>query len=120
MFPPEKYKTTREYHGVVRGYILNEIFRRIEPNGRTMGEYLREEIGAPMGVDIHFGVQEADLERVSDVKTWGAGTILYQSLLPRFLGRKMIVSTFDVISSAKNVWKSSFPGRGIRVFHSLI
>ena len=118
MFPPEKYKTTREYHGVVRGYILNEIFRRIEPYGRTMGEYLRDEIAVPMGIDIHFGVQEAELERVSDVKAWGAGTILYQSLLPRFLGRKMIVSTFDVISSAKNVWKSSFPGRGMRFFHS--
>ena len=41
MLPPEKYKTTREYHGIVRGYILNEIFRRVEPSGRTMGEYLR-------------------------------------------------------------------------------
>ena len=41
MFPPEKYKTTREYHGIVRGFILNEIFRRVEPNGRTMGEFLR-------------------------------------------------------------------------------
>jgi len=31
--------TKREYHGVTRGWILNEIFRRLDPNGRTMGDY---------------------------------------------------------------------------------
>ena len=65
-----------------------------------------------MGVDIHFGVQETDLLRVSDVKTWGAGTILYQSVLPGFMGRKMVVGIFDMISGAMNVRRSSLPGRG--------
>ena len=41
MFPPESFNSTREYHAVTRGYILNEIFRRVEPSGRTMGEFLR-------------------------------------------------------------------------------
>ena len=68
-----------------------------------------------MGVDIHFGVQETDLQRVSDVKTWGAGTILYQSVLPRFMGRKMVVSIFDMISGAVNMMRS-FPGRGMCLF----
>ena len=34
----------REYHGVNRDWITNEIFRRVEPQGRTMGEYIRQEI----------------------------------------------------------------------------
>ncbi len=29
----------REYHAVTRGWIINEVFRRIEPAGRTIGEY---------------------------------------------------------------------------------
>ena len=41
MFPPESFNSTREYHAATRGYILNEIFRRVEPSGRTMGEFLR-------------------------------------------------------------------------------
>lgn len=41
MFPPESFNTPREYHSASRGYILNEIFRRVEPSGRTMGEFLR-------------------------------------------------------------------------------
>jgi hypothetical protein len=34
----------RVYHAVTKDLILNEIFRRIEPKGRTMGEYYREEM----------------------------------------------------------------------------
>jgi hypothetical protein len=32
----------RIYHGFSRDWITGEVFRRVEPNGRTMGEYLRE------------------------------------------------------------------------------
>ena len=34
----------RSYHGMNRDWITNEIFRRVEPRGRTMGEYFREEV----------------------------------------------------------------------------
>ncbi len=44
VFPDERYETTREYHGLSRGWILNEIFRRVEPSGRTIGEYLKERL----------------------------------------------------------------------------
>ena len=40
MFPPESWGP-REYHEATRGYILNEIFRRVDQSGRTMGEFLR-------------------------------------------------------------------------------
>ena len=49
-------KYPREYHDFSRGMIANEIFRRIEPEGRTMGEYMREEIHEKMGIDIHCGL----------------------------------------------------------------
>ena len=29
---------------MTRDWILNEIFRRVEPNKRTMGEYLEQEL----------------------------------------------------------------------------
>jgi hypothetical protein len=40
-FPPAEGGTNREYHAATRGLILNEIFRRVEPNRRTIGEFLR-------------------------------------------------------------------------------
>ncbi len=42
MYPPKKYGTVREYHSMSRGFILNEIFRRADPKGRTIGEFLRQ------------------------------------------------------------------------------
>ena len=38
----KKAKTKREYHYLTRGCILNEIVRRVDPNGRTIGEIIRE------------------------------------------------------------------------------
>ena len=32
-FPPESLGSKREYHGLSRGLILNEVFRRVEPKG---------------------------------------------------------------------------------------
>ena len=34
--------TNREYHYITRGCILNEIVRRVDKKGRTMGEIIRE------------------------------------------------------------------------------
>ena len=40
----------REYHRLSRDWISNEIFRRIHPEGLTMGEYLeRKNIGIYCG-----------------------------------------------------------------------
>ena len=34
----------RVYHGMTKDWITNEIFRRVEPQGRTMGEYFKQEL----------------------------------------------------------------------------
>ena len=39
--PPLSLGTDREYHAVTRGHILNEILRRVDPQHRTLGEFLR-------------------------------------------------------------------------------
>jgi len=37
-------KNIRSYHAVTRGFIINEIVRRVDPKKRTIGEFVREEI----------------------------------------------------------------------------
>jgi polyphosphate kinase len=50
----------RRYHAISRDWISNEIFRRVEPAGRTMGEYLREEINPLLGTQIILGANEEE------------------------------------------------------------
>jgi hypothetical protein len=49
----------RRYHAVNRDWISNEIFRRVEPNGRTMGELLKE-IRSEFDIDIICGANEEE------------------------------------------------------------
>jgi len=51
----------RRYHPMSRDWIANEIFRRVEPNGRTMGEVLRELRGM-YNIDIICGAKEDELK----------------------------------------------------------
>ena len=53
----------REYHAVTRGWIVNELFRRVDPAGRTIGEFLREDISAPLGVDAYIGLKLQEVTR---------------------------------------------------------
>jgi len=43
----------RVYHAFSRDWISNEIFRRVEPKGRTMVEFLREEFP---DLDVYNGI----------------------------------------------------------------
>lgn len=62
---PQKFREAgpREYHAISRGWIINELFRRIDPNGRTIGEFLAEDICKPLNADTHIGVTEEDYAR---------------------------------------------------------
>mmetsp|Transcript_13707 Transcript_13707/g.22668 ORF Transcript_13707/g.22668 Transcript_13707/m.22668 type:complete len:507 (-) Transcript_13707:301-1821(-) len=40
----------RAYHAVTRGFIINEVVMRADPSGRTMGEFIREEIAIPLDI----------------------------------------------------------------------
>ena len=48
------------YHPL-RDYVTNEIFRRVEPRNRTMGEYFRDEFTKDF--DIHIGTTTEDAKK---------------------------------------------------------
>ncbi len=87
----------REYHALTRGWIVNELFRRIDPAGRTIGEFLREDISTPLGADAFIGVKQEELTRVKPVKPLGFRFQFLQSLIPKFLGRKMEHNIFQIL-----------------------
>jgi CubicO group peptidase (beta-lactamase class C family) len=87
--------STREYHAVTRGWIVNEVFRRVDPKGRTIGEFLRQDIRDPLGVDVNIGVEKDDLHRVVRVSPLKFGFQFLESLKPKLLGRKMEHNIFQ-------------------------
>jgi CubicO group peptidase (beta-lactamase class C family) len=93
----------REYHAVTRGWIANEVFRRVEPSGRTMGEFLRDEISVPLSADVHIGLHDNDLPRLSEVRMLGFGYQFAQSLVPRAMGRKMELNLAQTIAKVSRL-----------------
>jgi len=88
----------REYHALTRGWIVNELFRRVDPAGRTIGEFLREEVSGPLDADVIIGVNERELERVAPVRLLGFRYHFLQSLVPRFLGRRVVHNIFQLLA----------------------
>ena len=87
----------REYHAITRGWIVNEIFRRIDPAGRTIGEFLREDISDRLEVDAVIGASESDLKRTSKVSPLGFFFQLLESLKPKFLKRRIERNIFQIL-----------------------
>ena len=87
------------YHTVLRGTTINEIVKRADPRGRTVGEILGEEIRTATGADFFFGLPEELESRVSPVFEEGrVGTC--KTILPLILG----------ISPDKDILKYMRPG----------
>ena len=86
----------REYHAVTRGWIVNEVFRRIDPENRTIGEYLQD-LNRSLGVDVIVGVKEDQLSRISHVFPLQPGFIFLESLKPKFLKRKIENNIFQIL-----------------------
>ena len=83
----------RAYHGATRGFILNEIVRRVDPNGRTIGEICREDLKLE---NLYCGLRNEELSRVTMLDAWSMGWVATQSMLPYFLGSTVHVNIFDL------------------------
>lgn len=104
-FPPEETKTDREYHALTWGFILNEIFRRTDPEGRTMSEYLRDVLCPSLGVDAYIGLtpEQQREKTVSDLRALTVRKVAIKSLVPRLLGRKIEANAGDLFTSLRRL-----------------
>ena len=99
----------REYHAITRGWIAGEVFRRVEPAGRTIGQFLRDEVNTVLDADVHIGLQDEELHRISGVQMLGIGYQLGQGLLPKALGRRMELNLPQMVAK---VWRLRAGMRG--------
>ncbi|MFZ5670248.1 MAG: serine hydrolase domain-containing protein [Pseudomonadota bacterium] len=54
------------YHALTVGYLVGEIFRRVD--GRPLGAALRGDIAGPAGLDLWIGLPDSEHGRASDLK----------------------------------------------------
>jgi CubicO group peptidase (beta-lactamase class C family) len=57
--------TASGYHAVNYGHLIGEVIRRA--TGRTLKEFVRDEIAEPLGADVQIGALPADDHRIAEV-----------------------------------------------------
>ena len=67
--PYIKAETPFTYHAVSKDWITNEIFRRVEPKGRTMGEYFEQELKDKYTSNVYLRMNKEDLSKYYNYKT---------------------------------------------------
>ncbi|GAA1933153.1 serine hydrolase domain-containing protein [Brevibacterium antiquum] len=53
------------YHAVTYGYLMSEIILRA--TGRSVAQWLHEDLAVPYGLDLHLGLPEEDEDRVASI-----------------------------------------------------
>jgi len=79
--------TAHGYHAITYGHLVGELLRRID--GRTIGQYFKEELAEPLDLDFWIGLPDSEFDRVSDIYPSKPGPLQYLfpflTRLPRFM-----------------------------------
>jgi CubicO group peptidase (beta-lactamase class C family) len=67
---PEWEPGTRHgYHAVTLGFYENELVRRTDPHGRSLGRFFAEEVAAPLGIEFYIGLPaDVPLSRIGTLE----------------------------------------------------
>ncbi len=57
--------TVSGYHAQNQGHLLGEVVRRV--TGKTLKQYVADDIAAPLGVDLQIGAKPEDDDRVAEI-----------------------------------------------------
>ncbi len=57
--------TASGYHALTQGYLIGEVVRRIA--GKTLGEFVRDEIAGPLDADFFVGVPDEAFPRIGNL-----------------------------------------------------
>ncbi|KAJ8038192.1 Beta-lactamase domain-containing protein 2 [Holothuria leucospilota] len=57
--------TGHGYHAITFGFLVNGLVRRVDPEKRTVGQFLNDEVAEPFDIDIFIGTPPIESLRVS-------------------------------------------------------
>ena len=118
--------TRHGYHGMTVGLYAQELIRRVDPKHRTLGQFFRDEIAQPLGLEFYIGLpSEIGDERLAKVKPlsrWRAltalpstpRTLITKVLRPGSLLRKSLAIPVDVDFNDRRTLAVELPaGNGV-------
>lgn len=77
---PDGTETQRAYHALTRGWILNEVVRRVDPKNRTIGEI----IVSDMGIDgVRCGISDEETKNTGNLSSKSISWLLLQCFTPK-------------------------------------
>ena len=77
---PDGTETRRAYHALTRGWVLNEVVRRVDPKTRTIGEI----IVSDMGIDgVRCGISDEETKNTGNLSSKSISWLLLQCFTPR-------------------------------------
>ena len=100
VFPPSWLGSRRDYHAMTRGFVVNEIFRRADDQGRTIGEFIRDDVATALGVGdnewgVFVGLPEEQKRRMWKLEGRGYTETFMSMMCPEFLGRRAELSAAE-------------------------
>jgi CubicO group peptidase (beta-lactamase class C family) len=65
--------TAHGYHALTFGHLVGELIRRV--TGQTVGDYVREQVAAPVGAEFTIGLSDEQLTRVAPLLDFPQGSL---------------------------------------------
>jgi len=90
---PDGSETRRAYHALTRGWVLNEIVRRVDPEKRTIGEIIVSDIGIN---GVRCGITEDEAKNVGQLSAKSISWLLLQCFTPKAFGGATNMTIFKL------------------------
>ena len=97
----------REYHAITRGWIANEVFRRVDTKKRTIGEYINDEIAKPLQADVYVGAWDKKFADFAPTVEMSLPTVLIESLKGSFTSSGVDFTFMELLGILKMLLKLS-------------
>ncbi|CAG8689678.1 24812_t:CDS:2 [Dentiscutata erythropus] len=96
-------KPTRSYHALTRGFYLNAIVRRMDPNHRTIGQIVAEEILPTYNIDFHYKTTKELYPRVANIYVYPLPRVLGKLLLPKWMIKYPLHAVFNYMFDSSSM-----------------
>lgn len=99
--------TRHGYHGFTLGWYEGELIRRVDPAGRSLGQFFAEEIAEPLGLDFYIGLPgSVDRNRVAHLHAWHqARALLHLNTMPPRLVAAGLLNPFGLTARSTIIAK---------------
>ena len=93
------------------------MFRRLEPRGRTIGEYLVEDVARPLQADVFVGVPPERFNDYAPVNNISLGTVIRESMKTNTVGGALDIGFFEFVTLMNNFRKMFAEGQSKPTFN---